>query len=324
MASDKITEIVKKYADKKIGVLYGGWSEEREISLLTGKAVSDALKKVGLNVRDYDLKEFTVEKLDKKEIDIAYIALHGKGGEDGTVQAALDHAGIKYTGSNARASSIAINKYESKMVMNTHKIPTPECVMIKAEEAADDCNMQNLSDELIAKGITFPCVAKPVRQGSAIGVYIVKNLDELIESVKKISKLDSEILIEKYIKGIEITVGIVGDMVLPIIEIVPKNAFYDFEAKYSDGMSTHIIPARISKSSSAKAAKYSEMVHNVLGLRGVSRVDLIVDSNGEAWVLEVNTIPGMTRTSLLPDAAKYAGISFEELVLKILDESVRG
>lgn len=306
--------IVKKFKHKKIAVLLGGWSSERAISLKTGNAILGALKRCGLHAQGLDVGRDFSSKLSKKTMDIAYIALHGAGGEDGAIQSLLELAGIPYTGSGVLASALAMDKHYSKQMFRAAGVPTPASLCVSLDEITEK-QVRNL------KNIKYPVVVKPVRQGSAIGVHCVHNKQKLCDALDDVKQYENRALVEQYIKGTELTVGIVGEHVLPVIEIVPANEFYDFESKYTQGKSKHIIPARVSKKMQRIAQDVAQRAHNALGCRAVSRVDLIADEQS-VWVLEVNTIPGMTETSLLPDAARAAGISFDELVLLILDASI--
>jgi D-alanine-D-alanine ligase len=301
---------IKNREIRKIAVLYGGWSAEREISIASGKAVIEALKKLKFNVVPIDLKKNAVRKLFNLKADFVFIALHGKFGEDGTIQAILELLGIPYSGSNALSSSIGMNKVLTKKLLTFHKIPTPRWVEIN-------------SSERIELPFGFPAVVKPVSQGSTIGVSIVKDYKALSSAIKMAKKYDNDVFIEEYIPGKEITAGILGEDVLPLIEIVPLGeTFYTYKAKYTPGGSKHIIPAVLENAVAEKVKNYALAVFKAIGCRGMARVDFRVDKYGNPWVLEINTIPGMTKLSLLPEAAKCAGISFEKLVLKIIEYSL--
>ena len=303
-------EIIKELKNKKIGVLYGGISSEREISILSGKAILKALKKLKLNVCGIDVNKNIEEKVKKEKIDIAYIALHGPIGEDGTVQGMLEILGVPYTGCGVFASSVSMDKNISKNLFNCINILTPQWIVLKKFESLPDIKH-------------YPVVVKPVYCGSALGVTIVKNFKEFSKAAKKAFEYDNEIIIENFIKGKEITVGVLDGKSLPIIEIVPKGQFYDFKSKYQKGGSKHIIPANINERVYDTAQSYSEQIYKFFRCKAVCRVDMIVDENDKIWVLENNTIPGMTETSLLPDASRFAGYNFESLVLKIIESSIR-
>ncbi len=300
--------------NKKIALLYGGYSSEREISIKSGKAVENALKELNLNYKVFDpieRKNF-INELVKYNPDVVFIALHGKGGEDGTIQGVLDFLGYKYTGSPQKASAIAMDKILSKKLVKFHNIPTPNWYVIKNTE------------ELKSIDLTFPKVVKAPREGSSIGVYIVNNDEELIEAVNNCFKYDDEILIEDFIKGREITIGILNGEPLDIIEIKVEKGFYDYKNKYFSDKTSYICPAEIEPELYKKLQKTAVDIYNIIGCKGVARVDFILDENGIAYFLEINTIPGLTDHSLVPKMAKYKGISFNELILKILQGAING
>ena len=290
--------------NKKIGVLCGGTSSEREISLMSGKAVYEAIKKLGFDVVLIDVDKNVATKLVKEKIQIAYVILHGAMGEDGTIQGMLEIMGIAYTGCGVFSSSASIDKIISKKMFEYAKIPTAKWFTIEKNKPFDMPN--------------FPVVVKPASQGSAIGVSIVKNKKEFEKAVKLAFSFEDRVLVEQYIKGMEITVGVLNGKPLPVIEIVPKGKFYDFKSKYTLGQSTHIIPARLPNKVLKKAQDIALKIFSEFMCNGICRVDMIVDKNNNIYVLELNTLPGMTETSLFPDAAKYIGMSFESLVLEIL------
>ena len=290
--------------NKKIGVLCGGTSSEREISLMSGKAVYEAIKKLGFDVVLIDVDKNVATKLIKERIQIAYVILHGAMGEDGTIQGMLEIMGIAYTGCRVFSSSASIDKIISKKMFEYAKIPTAKWFTIEKNKPFD-----------MPK---FPVVVKPASQGSAIGVSIVKNKKEFKKAVKLAFSFEDRVLVEQYIKGMEITVGVLNGKPLPVIEIVPKGKFYDFKSKYTLGQSTHIIPARLPNKVLKKAQDIALKIFSEFMCNGICRVDMIVDKKNSIYVLELNTLPGMTKTSLFPDAAKYIGMSFENLVLEIL------
>ena len=290
--------------NKKIGVLCGGTSSEREISLMSGKAVYEAIKKLGFDVVLIDVDKNVATKLVKEKIQIAYVILHGAMGEDGTIQGMLEIMGIAYTGCGVFSSSASIDKIISKKIFEYAKIPTAKWFTIEKNKPFDMPN--------------FPVVVKPASQGSAIGVSIVKNKKEFEKAVKLAFSFEDRVLVEQYIKGMEITVGVLNGKPLPVIEIVPKGKFYDFKSKYTLGQSTHIIPARLPNKVLKKAQDIALKIFSEFMCNGICRVDMIVDKKNSIYVLELNTLPGMTKTSLFPDAAKYIGMSFESLVLEIL------
>ncbi len=305
---------IETFKNKRIAVIYGGWSSEREISILTGQAIMESLARSGLNAFGLDLKRDNFFELEKASFDFAYLALHGEGGEDGKIQAYFELKNIPYTGSSSLSSSIAMNKFFTKNILEMHNIPTAKCFKIDLTKEIP----QNLFDKII-DGFPFPFIVKPVSQGSAIGVFIVNSESEFFSALENIKKIDSSALVEKYIKGREFTVGVVGDLVLPVLEIVAKNVFYDFDAKYEPGKSLHKLPENLAPEVIEKMAKYAKKTFDCLGCSGAARVDIICDQMSNIFVLEINTIPGMTELSLLPDAASKMGISFDELVLMILE-----
>lgn len=290
--------------NKKIGVLCGGTSSEREISLMSGRAVFAAIKKLGFKAVLIDVNKNVAEKLKKEKVDVAFIILHGTPGEDGTIQGLLEVMGIPYTGCGVFSSSASIDKIISKKMFEYAKIPTAKWTIIEKLKPFEE--------------IEFPVVVKPASQGSAIGISIVKNKKEFEKAVKLAFSYEDRVLVEKYIKGVEVTAGVLNGKVLPVIEIVPKGKFYDFKSKYTVGQSTHIIPARLPEKVLKKIQNIALKVYEEFRCNGTCRVDMIVDKNNKIYVLELNTLPGMTKTSLFPDAAKHIGMNFEDLVLEIL------
>ena len=300
---------------RRIGVIMGGRSGERAISLKTGRAIFQSLKRQGFKAVAIDAGKDLPVQLRRQKIQFAYLALHGPGGEDGTVQGLLESMGIPYTGSGVLASALAIDKIASKRLFQSAGLATPRWFEVKLPVPADIAAR--------VRRLGFPVVVKPARQGSALGVSIVRHPKELAAALKKAFQLDANVLVEQFIKGPEITVGILGPHALPIIEIVPTGrSFYDFHAKYAPGGSRHLLPARISARAAQRARDLSLAACEALQTRAVARVDLIVGPKDSPTLLEVNTIPGMTETSLLPDAAAAAGISFDALVRQIMEYSV--
>ncbi len=305
----------------KIVVVYGGISTEREVSLKSGRAVYEALCNYGFsNVILFDLHKDNIDELLSIKPDVAYLALHGKWGEDGCIQGVLELAGIAYTGPGVAASAICMNKIYTKNIFKAANIPTADYIEIRKDE-------MNIEDacSLIIKNIGFPSVLKSPCQGSSIGVEIVKEESKLKDAIKNIFSYGNQLLVEKFVSGTEITLPIIGNeelLVLPDIEIVSERKFYDFKAKYMSGLCQHIIPSRISEENRKKAIEIGIKVYQKLNLCGISRIDFIVDENEGPIVIEVNTIPGMTEMSLVPDAARVAGLSFAELVVKILEYGI--
>ena len=297
---------------KKIGVLYGGLSAEREVSLKSGAAVHKALVSQGYNAVAIDVGRDLADVLKREGVEAAFIALHGRYGEDGCVQGLLELLQIPYTGSGVLASALAMHKLYSKQTFAASGILTAPFRCYRRDEPV---NLADLPFKL-------PLVVKPVQEGSSVGVSIVKDEAHLAKALELAFCHDDEILVEQFIKGQEVQVGIIEDRAVGAIEIVPKNEFYDFEAKYTDGMAEHIFPARLEESLYKKAQQIGLSAHRALGCRGYSRVDLLVTPAGDCYVLEVNTLPGMTALSLLPEiAAKGAGMSFETLVSRIIESA---
>ena len=307
-----------KISSLKIAVLMGGLSAEREVSLKSGAAVHQALVSQGCNAVAVDVGRDLPQVLQSEKIEAAFIALHGRYGEDGCVQGLLELMQIPYTGSGVLASALAMHKLYSKQTFAASGILTAPFHCFRRGEA------------IVLADLSFglPLVVKPVQEGSSVGISIVRDEHELPTALELAFQYDDEILVEQYIKGQEVQVGILDDCPIGAIEIVPKNEFYDYEAKYTDGMAEHIFPARLDAALYENAQQVGLQAHRSLGCRGYSRVDLLVTPAGECFVLEVNTLPGMTALSLLPEiAAKGAGLSFEVLVKRIIESaalSVKG
>ncbi|OIN96851.1 D-alanine--D-alanine ligase [Candidatus Desantisbacteria bacterium CG1_02_38_46] len=298
----------------RIIVLKGGWSSEREISLKSGAAVEKALKDGGFKVSSFDIKgRKSLAEMMRKKFDVVFIVLHGKFGEDGGIQAFLEGMNIPYTGSGVLASALAMNKILSKKIFQAEGIPTPDYHIVRRSTFA------LRRSRLI---LPFPVVVKPSCEGSTIGVSIVENKKELRSGMRLAFKYDNEILIEKYIAGAEITVSILDEQPLPVIELRPKRKFYDYQAKYKVGMCEHIVPAPLPKEIYKEAQELALRAHRVLGCRDYSRVDMRVGKKG-IYVLEVNTVPGMSKLSLVPEAARAAGIEFSELVRRLIDLALK-
>lgn len=297
----------------KIAVLYGGVSNEREISLLTGKQIGRALDKDKYEVIFYDtkndLKKLFLDCYDKK-IDVAFPALHGKFGEDGTIQGMLDLLSIKYVGSGVLSSALAMDKAVANKVLNSEGIITPQGIILTRI-----IDFEKLD-------IKLPAVVKPVNSGSSVAITIVKKPENLKRGIREAFKHDKKVLIEEYIKGTEITVPILGNeksKALPVIEIVPKTEFFNYKAKYDPKFCDEIVPARISKELAKKAQELGVKVHLILESRGLSRVDMIIrEPDKKIFVLESNTMPGMTPVSLFPKSAVVAGMSFAELLDRLI------
>ncbi|MFH0797368.1 MAG: D-alanine--D-alanine ligase [Candidatus Omnitrophota bacterium] len=289
---------------EKVVVLSGGKSSEREISLRSGAAVAKSLKENGFEVVTLDPadKRFAPRILEIADVYSVFIALHGPGGEDGTIQGFLETLGFPYTGSGVLASSLALDKILAKRLFISAGLPTPP----------------------FCPPVFFPLVSKPARSGSTIGISIVKKEEDLEAALKEARRYDNQVLMEQYISGTEVTVSILGNenpRVLPSIEIVPASGFYDYQAKYAPGGSKHIIPPRLPEEWVSKTEEVVLKAHKLLGCRGLSRSEVIIDKEGNPYILDVNTIPGFTETSLFPESARAAGISFNELTLKLIELS---
>lgn len=266
----------------KVAVLMGGKSSEREVSLMSGREV----------IKNLDKDKFEIVGQD--ECDVAFIALHGKGGEDGTIQRYLENKNIRYTGCGVEASEIGMDKKRFREVMIKNNILVPK------------------------ETTKVPCVVKPNNGGSSVGVSIVKKIEDLEKAIELAKKYDGNILIEEYIEGMEITCGILGDEVLPVVEIIPKGDFFDYESKYSESGAQEICPARLSPEVTKKIQETAMKVFKVIGGKGFGRVDLIIKDD-QPYVLEINTIPGLTPNSLLPKEAKAAGYSYTEMLTRMIE-----
>lgn len=301
----------------KILVIYGGESSEREVSLKTGKGIYESLIKQDYNASLYDFKINQLNELivEIGSHDLIYIALHGKDGEDGKIQALLQLLGKPYIGSDHTSSSLAINKSLTKEIANQKNIPTANFLSISN---SDDLNLKL---DTVNSNFSYPIIVKPNREGSSFGFSIIKEKSDLEKSVNNAFKYDKEILIEDYVKGQEFTVAILDDdgpVALPVIQIIPKNEYYDFESKYTEGGSEHVCPANIETSLEKSLKEYAINAHKALGCRHYSRVDFIVTDQMEIFMLEVNTLPGMTPTSLFPDAANAYGLNYDQLISHLI------
>jgi D-alanine-D-alanine ligase len=299
---------------EKVTVLMGGISAERDVSLDSGKACAKALAEIGFEVTSLDAKDDFIEKLIKNKPDKVFNALHGRFGEDGSIQGLLEHLKIPYTHSGILSSAIAMDKLTSKKIFKDAKINSPEYQVIKTLE------------DFQSSKIGYPCVVKPNNEGSSVGVYIFnepKKSDE--ETIISLLKKYTFLILEKYIPGREIQVAVMGSKALGGIEIVPTRSFYDYEAKYSANAKTkHIIPVKINEADYKKILDMALQAHNILGCRGVTRSDFRYnesDKLNKIYILEVNTQPGMTSLSLVPEIANYYGISFNELVKWIINDA---
>lgn len=301
-----------------VALLAGGKSGEREISLVSGKAVYEALIEAGFLVTQIDpANKKDLVKLVEGSFDVAFLALHGKLGEDGTIQGMLEILGVPYTGPGVWSSATAIDKAKTKVVYERVGVPTPKSVLLLSPD--------EMSASQVVEEFGTSCVIKAATEGSALGVYLCNSLEEIESALQKVFEIDDKVIIETLIKGDEYTVGVLGTKdprVLPVIQIIPINEFYDFESKYAEGGSKHVCPAPLSDDLTKKAQDIALLAHKGLECSGVSRTDLLLDEHGDFWALETNTIPGMTPTSLLPDAAQSIGMSFTELCIGLISDAL--
>ena len=297
----------------KIGVLFGGASQEREVSIESGKAISAACKSLGHDVVELDPKN-GIDSLfsDIEPLDLIFNGLHGGDGENGVIQGFLQSIGKKFTGSQNESSAICMDKRVSKALVHRKKILTPNWISIDKEEEIP-----------MDHGIKYPLIVKPNDQGSTIGLTIVKNDKELKGAVNLARKFTSIVLVEAFVSGREITVTIIGNKAYPIVEIMPSNDLYDYECKYTKGMTTYLCPADLTNELTLKIQNIALNIYKLLGCRHYSRVDFILDEVLTPWFLEVNTLPGMTETSLIPKSVHAAGMDFKMLIKTIIDESLK-
>lgn len=311
---------------KRVGVIMGGLSAERDISIKSGKAVCRALERNnGIDVVPVELtktstmngyKEQVMQKIRSSNIDVAFIALHGEFGEDGMIQKILEEMNVPYTGSRVDASRLGMDKISSRNIFKSNNIPIPRHIVIQKRDLDKRHNAQ-----LYFKELSRPLVIKPSDEGSSIGLSIVDREKDFYKALSNAFKYSDKVIIEEYVRGREITVGVLEDKTLPVVEIIPKRRFFSFEAKYEKGLTEYIVPAEINEKEYTMCQNIALLAHKSLGARFFSRVDMILSENGVPVVLEVNTIPGLTEMSLLPKAAMAVGIDYEELILKILESS---
>ncbi|MCK4656451.1 MAG: D-alanine--D-alanine ligase [candidate division Zixibacteria bacterium] len=329
----------------RVLVLMGGVSPERDVSLDSGAAIAGALEQTGHRVVALDTganaklpeshakavtsavrpeppdvrklaeldKQVTlrsVNDVDLTEVDVVFVALHGGSGENGVIQALLELTGVPYTGSGVLASALAMDKDKSKKIFEREKIPTPQWMVI---ETKTDGNYEDCLPDIV-NTFAYPLVVKPSDGGSTIGLTIVKSKEELAPALRLAGELTDRIMVEEFIPGRELTVAVLGDKALPVVEIIPSHEYYDYECKYLPGMTEYVVPAEIDEQLTARLQELGLRAYRALGCAGYARVDFRSDSNGNPHCLEVNTLPGMTTTSLVPKAAKAAGITFELLV----------
>ena len=296
----------------RVAVLFGGKSAERAVSLKSGAAVLEALQSAGVDAFGIDVGDDFLQRLTSERIDRAFIVLHGRGGEDGSMQGLLECAGIPYTGSGILASALAMDKLRTKRVWLSLGLPTPAHATLASEE---DCHAA-------AAELGFPLFVKPAHEGSSIGMAKVADVEALIAAWKDASRYDSQVLVEQMIDGPEYTVAMLRGQVLPPIGLGTPHSFYDYDAKYLANDTQYRIPCGLSAEKEAELKALTALACEAVGTQGWARADVMQDANGQFWLLEVNTVPGMTDHSLVPMAARAAGLDFQQLVLAILADSV--
>jgi len=299
----------------KVGVLMGGPSSEREISLKSGKAVLAALSESSVNAVGIDIitdnEQENIKLLKSYDLDCVFIALHGRFGEDGTIQAILEKMNLTFTGSGVGASRLAMDKIGSLEIFKKQGLYTPKFLSLERSTYNKSNDFKN--------ELGLPLVIKPANHGSSIGLSIVESITDIAPSIDLAFQFDRRVILQVYIKGRELTVGVLDELALPVIEIIPQNKFFDFQAKYQSGATEYIVPAHLDNQISESAQKAALIAHKSLGCFGCSRTDIILSQDNLPYLLEINTIPGMTSTSLLPKAAKTVGIGFDKLCLKLLE-----
>jgi D-alanine-D-alanine ligase len=305
----------------RIGVLMGGQSSEREVSLRTGAAVHRALCRRGYDAVTIDVGPTLSRDLQDQKIAVAFLALHGPGGEDGSIQGFLETLGIPYTGSGVQASAVGMHKVTTKTVLAAHGIPVPAGLVIRRGER------MSRAQALRSAKLRWPVVVKPASEGSTIGITIVKKPAQWVQALKVAHQYDRDALVEAYIPGHEVTVSLLGrkeqpPLALPAIEIVTPEGFYDFSAKYEKGKTRYLCPAPLTSPITKQIRQLALRTYDALGCAGAARVDFRITPRGRPYVLEINTVPGMTETSLLPMAAAQAGIDYEELTERILESAI--
>ncbi len=305
-----------------VAVFLGGRSDERRVSFVSGRAVARALAALGHRVLTFDPAAPHFARAFLKaahRLDAVFVALHGPQGEDGTIQGWLDTTGVPYTGCGVLASALAMHKPSAKRAFEGHCLPTPSWLLVRDKDAP------TARHSAILKGFPLPVVVKPASQGSAIGVTIVRRRPELSGALRLGFRFDHEVIVERYIEGREITVGVLGDTALPVIEVVVNRPypFYTYKARYTPGATRHEVPATLSWDMTRRVQGLALAAHRALGCRGATRVDFMMTRRDDVFVLEVNTIPGLTPTSLLPDAARAIGMSFEDLIHWMIQDARR-
>ena len=305
----------KTLKQEKIAVLLGGTSAEREVSLNSGNAVLEALRKQGYDAHPIDPKTFPVATLKEQGFDRVFNILHGRGGEDGTMQGLLEQIGLPYTGCGVMASALTMDKMRTKMLWKAFGLPVAEMEIVTTE------NRVNLNPMAVVKKLGLPLMVKPSLEGSSVGLTKVKTVEELESAVDFALKFDRTVLIEEWLAGDEFTVPVLDGEVLPSIKIVPEGEFYDYDAKYISDNTQYFCPAGLTEAREQELRRLVKQAYDVVGCRGWSRIDVMADAEGKFRLVEVNTNPGMTSHSLFPKSAATVGYSFEQLVEKILELS---
>lgn len=307
---------MKPLKQQKIAVLMGGTSAEREVSLNSGNAVLNALRTQGYDAHPVDPKEVSVLELKQQGFERAFNILHGRGGEDGIIQGALEQIGLPYTGCDVMTSALTMDKMRTKMLWKGFGLPIAEMEIVTKE------NVTELNPSKIVERLGLPLMVKPSREGSSVGLTKVNAVEELTAAVETALECDDTVLIEEWLSGVEMTVPVLDNQVLPAVQIIPDGEFYDYHAKYISDNTQYICPAPLSKAREEELHKLVKAAYDAVGCRGWSRIDVMTDSKGEFRLVEVNTTPGMTSHSLFPKSAATVGYTFEQLVERILELSV--
>ena len=295
----------------RVAVLMGGWAAEREVSLVSGRAVLEGLLRRGVDAHGIDVGRDVLTVLAAGRFDRVFIVLHGRGGEDGVIQGALEILGLPYTGSGVMGSAIAMDKYRTKLLLQALGLPTPGFALI------DDEN-----DLAAASALGFPLMVKPALEGSSIGMSRADDAGQLRAAWAKAAECDSHVMAERWVTGAEYTVAILGREALPLIRLETPHAFYDYDAKYVANDTRYLIPCGLDQDSEARLQRLALQAFDAVGASGWGRVDFLVDDADRPWLIEINTVPGMTGHSLVPMAAKAVGIGFDELVWRILAQTL--
>lgn len=311
------SDLMRRLRKRRIGVLMGGWSSEREVSLLSGQRVLQSLADQGMHGVGIDITRGFASQIKKARIDIAFVILHGKPGEDGTIQGFLELEGIPYTGSGVTASAIGMDKLVTKMLFRQSGIPTPDFVAIHVE--ADIAPALAEAESRFG----YPMIVKPRSEGSSVGIEVLPGKRGAEDCCLRVHRGFGDLIIEPFVPGMIATVGILEDQTLPILELLPKTReFYDYHAKYTRGETEFIVPARLEAKTAARVSELALKAYRLIGCRGFARVDLIVEGGKRPQFLEINTLPGLTDLSDLPAEAKAAGIAYDELIFRILAQTL--